>query len=252
MSATTINAQHERAPQKQHGEHSPINGSACYSDEEPLECGRFVVVKCTRVDKSGVWGTLSDWGTCTAYLPLGSIGREKGRGERRAQAHFVTNARRQSVKGFTFVGIVQDVEEVSSTAIDNLDDDGCQITSAFHATITRRGVTEQEEKETLDRSRRFHRYANLVERAADTAGVSRLWARRMALYNPYHRASALYHDDKNRRDPGDVEAVVQPEMAAILLLDTVGQLPPEGTVEVERLLIIRMALQLRVSIPPSI
>ena len=65
----------------------------CYSQTYPPELDAHVVVQVQRVDDTGIWGNLVDW-KCQAYLPMGSIGKEKGRGERKAQMHFLTRARR--------------------------------------------------------------------------------------------------------------------------------------------------------------
>lgn len=112
--------------------------------------GAFVVVRVDRVDEMGIWGTLVDWeDTCTAYLPMGSIGKEKGRGERKAQMHFLTLARRSIRKRnehrMTFVAHVQDAEAVSSRSV--ADCPGGDIAAMkFHVTVSRRGVNDEIEK----------------------------------------------------------------------------------------------------------
>lgn len=187
-----------------------------------------MVVKVEQVDEYGIWGSLPDWGPAfKAYLPMQSMARERGPGERRAQNYFYTRARRLCAKGqaLIFVGIVQDAEQVSNNAVDCLNV-GAPV---FHLTVTRRGVTDEEETATTELSRSLHRCANLlVDKAAHEANVSQAWAREVVLYEPYHKAVQTLHDED--RD-------VQPEKAAVhMLLSLIGKLSADSTTEVLSLL----------------
>lgn len=124
---------------------------SCYSDQYPPERDTVVVMQVDRVDQTGVWGWLVDWGrSFEAYLPIGSIGKEKGRGERKAQAHFLTKARR-SLKGarrpqggMTIVVLVQSVEAVSQTGVaQGLATTGFQFRSCALAAMDEFGSRKQ-------------------------------------------------------------------------------------------------------------
>jgi len=204
-----------------------------YSDRYPPELESLVLVRIDRVDNLGIWGSLPDWGDqFKAYLPLGAVGRQRGKGERRAQAHFVTRARRFCAKGqpLDFVGYVQSVEQTSCSATDSLD-----IGSVgYHVTVSRRGVTDEEEAATMELSREMHCCADrIVDEAANRAKVPREWARQVTLFNAYHRSlQRLDADEDENEDEG-----IPPERAALdLLLNVIGNLNETGVPEVLSLL----------------
>ncbi|KAL3938166.1 MAG: hypothetical protein SGARI_001852, partial [Bacillariaceae sp.] len=186
----------------------PTDNLSCYSDRCPPELNSLVVVKVDRVDKSGIWGVLVDWqaSNCTAYLPMGSIGKEKGRGERKAQMHFLTLARR-SIKtrhGMTFVASVQDIDDTSQPGVA----DGSSLDIAeycHHITVTRRGVTNALEKATMDLSKDTQCCGKvLVDKAAMTSGVPLHVARQITMYAAYGRAVR-----KNKEDEDPHQAPVE-------------------------------------------
>ena len=201
----------------------------CYSDQYPPEIGTRVVVKCKRVDDNGIWGTLPDWAgapfNCTVYLPLGYIAQQRGRGERRAQAEFLTRAKRLVSKDmpFHFVGEVDDVDESSSNAVDSITAAGKQITQTFLLTVYRRGLSKQDEKDTMEASKATQHCGSLiVDKAAVmvAAGIEREKARRWCLYGPYHESLNL----KMSADGSNEEAT--PSLAACrLLIKQLGTLP---------------------------
>lgn len=205
---------------------------SCYSYEYPPERECLVVVQVDRVDDSGIWGVLVDWGQnrCTAYLPMGSIGKEKGRGERKAQKHFLTLARRSISKKndhrMTFVAYVQGIDAKSHSGV--ADSPGGDIgQQQFHITVTRRGVTEEIEKSSMELSRNIQHCARLlVDKAASKAGVSRHWARKVTMHAAYERAlSSSEATDEEREES-------EPERAPVkFLLKTVGSME-EGAVAV--------------------
>lgn len=191
--------------------------SSC-SDNFPPELESSVVVEVDRVDETGIWGVIVDWGRdrCTAYLPMGSIGKEKGRGERKAQMHFLTRARRSATKKndhrMTFVAFVQGVDAVSHSGV--ADCRGGNIGAQhFHITVTRRGITEEIEIATAELSRDLQRCARLqVDKAAAVAGVPRQWARKVTLHAAYERALMSEADDEPKKAP------------VAFLLNTIGSL----------------------------
>lgn len=208
---------------------------ACYSDTLPPGCGSLVVVQCERVDALGAWGSLPDWPSCTVYLPIGSMAHERGRGERRAQAKFYKRTRclcANNGSTVTFVAIVQDVEEVSNNAVANSVNplDGSFMTTVYHLSVARRGVTNEQEAEIMDISRRVQRCATcIVDQAADDASVSQLWARRVSLYEPYY--ASLQNDDVYNEERNYIMAS---KAAEHLLIDVIGQLPANDVEGVER------------------
>lgn len=177
------------------------------SEDFPPELESSVVVEVDRVDDTGIWGVIVDWGRdrCTAYLPMGSIGKEKGRGERKAQMHFLTRARRSVSKKndnrMTFVAFVQGVDAVSHSGVADCPggDIGAQH---FHATVTRRGITDEIEKATAELSRDLQCCARLrVDKAAAMAGVPQRWARKVTMHAAYERALVSDVDDDPKRAP---------------------------------------------------
>lgn len=173
----------------------------------------------------GIWGTLVDWGdTCTAYLPMGSIGKEKGRGERKAQMHFLTLARRSMSKRnehrMTFVAHVQDAEAVSSRGVADCPG-GDNAAMKFHVTVSRRGVNDKIETGTVSLSRDTRCCARLlVDKAAAGAGVSQHWARKVTMHAAYERALVA------QSCGGEInETEKQPGQAPVkFLLQTIGSL----------------------------
>jgi len=195
----------------------------------------LVVVNCQRVDSNGVWGSLHDWGPhCSAYIPTGSVVQERGRGERRAQAAFISRARRLTSKGYPLqvVAEVEDVDTVSSSGVDQISEDS-QPLQSFCVTLTRRGISDEEEADAMEKSRRIQRCARfIVDRAAARVGVSRLWARRIALFEPYRR-SLLSHVGKDGTD--DVRPC---QAASHFLLETMGNLPDGAERDAEQHLLL--------------
>jgi hypothetical protein len=195
----------------------------------------LVVIEVERVDATGIFGVPAGWDdTCTAYLPIGAIGKEKGRGERKAQMHFLTTARRSVKKKnehrMTFVARVQGVEAVSTRGVA----DGCPGADIgaqkYHLTVTRRGVTDTVEKETLELSRHTQRCARiLVDKAAAKSGVPQFWARKVTMHTAYEKAlvSHANNDDKSG------EPLTIPERAPMnFLLQTIGKLEKEAVTSV--------------------
>jgi len=200
---------------------------SCYSESFPPELGSFVVVNCERVDDSGVWCSLPDWGpqeTYSALLPIGSVVRQRGRGERKAQAAFLARARRLTSKGqpLLLVACVEEAEAVSSRGVDELDADGEQKCQSFHITVTRRGISDDQEAKAIEMSRQIQSCARkIIDKAAEEAGVSRLWARRVALYETYHQAVMQAQEKLENRN-------VSPEEAAVhTLVHVLGRLPED-------------------------
>ena len=161
----------------------------CFSTDMPPEYGTKIVVECNRVDDNGVWGSLAGWeSNCTAYIPVGFVVPQLGRGERRAQADFLTRAKRQCSKGkpISVVAIVESIEAVSSNGVGLLSNvSGAQICETFLITATRRGLEKSEEKGTLDSLKNTQRCAALlVDKAAAQANFGQAWAREVCLYQP--------------------------------------------------------------------
>ena len=229
LTETNSQLQNKQTNQEENTTPFPETASlSCYSDKIPPEIDSLVVVKVEQVDEYGIWGSLPDWGpTFKAYLPMQSMARVRGRGERRAQHDFYTRTRRRRAKGHhqIFVGNVQDAQQVTNNAVDCLNVDA----PVFHLTVTRRGVTDEEETATTELSRSLHRCANLlVDKAAHKANVSQAWARELVLHEPYYKAVQILRDED--RD-------VQPEKAAVhLLLALIGKLSVDSTSEVLSLL----------------
>jgi len=187
------------------------------------------------VDDNGVWGTLPDWDgatfTCNAYLPLGYIARKHGRGERKVQAEFLTRAKRLVSQGkpFIFVGQIDGVDETSCNAVDSITADGKQITQTFFLTISRRGLSKTEERDTVEASKGTQRVASMiVDKAATGTGISIVQARRWCLYGPYNRAQQ-HIEGSHSHDvtcKGDTPPPPEPTSAAIdVLIKQVGTLP---------------------------
>jgi translation initiation factor 2 subunit 3 len=178
-----------------------------------------------------VWGSLPDWGIRrhVVYLPTGSVVRHRGRGQRKEQAAFLTRARRfvaKNGKPLLFVAQVKSVEEISRTGVD-------QVSDAFYLTVTRWGITNEEEADAMETSKRLQRCAALlVDKAADSAGASRTWARQVALYEPYHRASSLLHAEGTLDD----NAISHSMKAPLRFLLDIGKLSDGSEVEVLQLL----------------
>ena len=188
-------------------------------------------MKCEKVDDYGIWGSLPDWpNTFESYLPIGSVTRQRGRGERKEQASFLTRAKRFCAKKqrpLLFVAEVESVDVLSSSRVQTLNHlTGEQICDIVRLTVTRRGVTSQQEASVLETSKRTQRCAAiLVDEAAKKAAVPREWARKVALYEPYKRAMRKRYEDQNSLD----EDGIQPTKAALyLLLEVIGTLPRDA------------------------
>ncbi|CAB9523766.1 Putative eukaryotic translation initiation factor 2 subunit 3-like protein [Seminavis robusta] len=206
-----------------------------YSYKYPPELDSAVVVQVERVDDAGLFGVLTDWGGanhCTAYLPIGSIGKEKGRGERKAQQHFLTKARR-SLKhrghgsGMPFVAFVQSIDHASRSGV--ADGSAFDIDQElYHVTVTRRGVTDEIEKATLDLSRDVQQCGlHLVDKAAALAKVSRRWARQVTMHAAYERANASAAEG----DEEDEEEAHPEKAPVVFLVDTIGSLAADVSVQ---------------------
>lgn len=212
----------------------------CYSAAFPPERGLKVSVQCNRVDAHGVWGSLNGWGSnCTAYMPIGFVVPQRGRGERRAQADFLTRAKRQAAKGkpMSVVAVVESVEVHSSKGVDEIftTAEGHQVCDTFLITVTRRGLEKSDEKKTLEALKKTQlSAARLVDKAAEEAGVAANWAREKCLYRPYQqclrkvsadRKKSPLEDDGTTQDPltaaynilvTKIGALVQPNEEAVL------------------------------------
>lgn len=188
-----------------------------------------MLVQVKRVDDTGIWGSLVDWGEeCTAYLPIGSIGKEKGRGERKAQMHFLTRARRSKHQKnpMTFVASVQAVEQMSRNGVTT---EGLDIEQEqYHVVVTRRGVNDESEKKAMDSSRNVHYCAFLVDKAASHAGLSPSVARNLTLYASYERAlAAVSRDDDGDESDDDDGGFIPEDAPAKFLFETIGSLPKD-------------------------
>lgn len=202
-----------------------------------------MVVQVDRVDDTGVWGWLVDWGrSFEAYLPIGSIGKEKGRGERKAQKHFLTTARRSLAskkgEGMTLVAFVQSVEAPSRTSVASTHLDIAD--PAFHLAVTRRGLTDEIEKEALDLSRDVQYCARLlVDKAAHAAGLPRRWARQATLYHAYEQALTSADNEEVEEEEEDENAIAKASVA--FLVERIGGLACNSTQTVLGLLEIKSA-----------
>lgn len=189
------------------------------------------MVSCNRVDDNGVWGVLPDWEgstfLCTAYLPMGYIAHQRGRGERKAQAEFLTRAKRLVAKGkpLLFVAEVDDIQVTSSNGVDQVTASGQLITENVLITVTRRGLTKEEERETMDASKSTQRFASrIVDKAAQNAGVGRDFARRWCLYEPYRRF--VKKDHSKQATAGETTGLTPASAAAHILVKVIGKLTP--------------------------
>jgi len=176
-------------------------------------------VACDRFDSTGVWGTLPDWGPKhNVYLPLGSVVRN-GRGQRKRQADFLAKTKKFIAKKrpMQVVAEVKTVEMKSSRGVDELID-------GFEITASRQLVSEEEELQTKAESQWIQKAATLiVDKAAATAGVSRSWARQVALYDPYYQSLKETNDDEGE----DKETDNEPEYVSAakhFLVNKVGRL----------------------------
>ena len=237
------------APEKQqesthckmtHKSNTSSTSIPCFSTDMPPECGQKIVVECNRVDDNGVWGSLAGWGSnCTAYIPVGFVVPQRGRGERRAQADFLTRAKRQCSKGkpISVVAIVESIEVASSNGVGLISRvSGAQICDTFLISATRRGLDKSEEKATLESLKNTQRCAALlVDKAAAQANFGQNWAREFCLYQPYRRAlksaSSKSYSTDDSQDP--LLAAVQ------LLLNQIGVLDEANVDAIKGLLIPR-------------
>mmetsp|Transcript_10307 Transcript_10307/g.18094 ORF Transcript_10307/g.18094 Transcript_10307/m.18094 type:complete len:935 (-) Transcript_10307:597-3401(-) len=102
----------------------------------------------------------------------------------------MTKAKKQASKGkpLLTVAFVQSIESKSSRGVDEAYGTSCgyETYDTFLITLTRRGLTSTEEKETMEALRRTQRCAALlVDRAAGESGLARDVAREICLYKPY-------------------------------------------------------------------
>ena len=210
------------------------NNTSCYSCVCPPEIGTLVVVCVDRVDDHGIWGSLVDWGDkCTAYLPMGSIGKEKGRGERKAQLHFLTLARRSTKRNqhqMMFSAFIQTAEPSSSRGVADCPD-GDIGEAQFHCVVSRRGVDDDMERGAIELSRTTRLCAHkLVDNAASMSKMSTTWARKATMHAAYERA--LLALGKEDSDEG-----CRPEEAPVqFLLHTIGNIEREDVNAVLNLL----------------
>jgi len=138
-----------------------------------------------------------------------------------------------------FVAMVQSIEEASNNDVTNSFNavDGSMMTTVYHLTVSRRGVTDEQEALVVDLSRRVRRLADcIVDRAADEAKVSRFWARRVALYGPYHDSLrvAMERDGEDYEEEEEESYIVAGRAAEHLLIHVIGRLPPDDVDGVQK------------------
>jgi len=98
----------------------------------------------------------------------------------------------------------------------------------FQITLSRQGITPQEEAATTELSKQMQLCATqIVDKAAQQSGLTdRRWARRVALYQAYHRSLLGKKDDDSMDKAGESNNSEDPLQAALrLLVDEIGSFP---------------------------